>query len=166
VTGIPNFDDAASFCDNDFPYKGYVLAATSCLRESLKYEDRKGFIRKALEIADGRQLIFKLHPNERVDRATREIREVAPDALILADGNTDHMIANCDVLITKYSSVVYPAVALGKEVHSDLDPEALGRLCPIQNGGTSGKKIAEVCMKRLEEDTPGGLPAVEAGHAA
>jgi hypothetical protein len=166
VTGIPNFDHAASFCDNDFPYKGYVLAATSCLRECLKYEDRKGFIQNAVEIANGRQLIFKLHPNERIDRATREIRKLAPDALILADGNTDHMIANCDVLVTKYSSVVYPAVALGKEVHSDLDPETLQRLCPIQNGGNAGKNIAEVCLNRLQDPGPSDAPPVEAAGVA
>jgi hypothetical protein len=166
VTGIPNFDNAASFLENDFPHKGYVLAATSCLRESLKYEDRKGFIRRAVEIAGDRQLIFKLHPNENLERATREIQALAPHALILDRGNTDHMIANCDVLVTKYSSVVYPALALGKEVHSDLDGETLRRLAPTQNGGTSGKRIAEVCIARLEEGVQEAVGAESAGHAA
>ncbi len=29
------------------------------------------------------------------------------------------MIANCDVLITRYSSTVFVGLALGKETHSD-----------------------------------------------
>ncbi|HSR17017.1 MAG TPA: hypothetical protein VLM39_02900, partial [Ignavibacteriaceae bacterium] len=63
VTGIPNFDNCTEYLENDFPYKNYVLAATSDTRETFKYENRKKFIRKAVKIADGRQLIFKLHPN-------------------------------------------------------------------------------------------------------
>jgi hypothetical protein len=149
VTGIPNFDNAAAARQNDFPLRHYVLAATSCLRETLKPEDRRGFIRHARRIAAGRPLLFKLHPNEHHDRATREIREEAPEALVFAEGNTAHMIANCDVLITKYSSVVYLALALGKEVHSDLDPAVLRALLPLQNGGDSARRIADVCREVL-----------------
>lgn len=149
VTGIPNFDHAASYLDNDFPHRGYVLVATSDMRETFKYDNRKRFIRRAIQIAAGRPLIFKLHPNENVARATREIRELAPDALIYEDGNTNHMIANCDVLITQYSSVVYIGLALGKEVHSYFDVEELRRLMPIQNGGTSARNIAHVCRAVL-----------------
>lgn len=147
VTGLPNFDDVAAALDNDFPHRGYVLAATSCLRETWKHEDRSGFIRKALRLADGRRLIFKLHPNERVERARREIEREARDALVFAEGDTAHMVANCDALVTKYSSVVFLAAALHKPVHSDLDPELLRRLTPIQNGGTSAARIAEVCRE-------------------
>jgi hypothetical protein len=166
VTGIPNFDNADAFMENDFPHKGYVLAATSCLRETLKHENRKKFIREAQRIAGGRQLIFKLHPNERIGRATREIEALAPEALVFADGNTNHMIANCDVLVTRYSSVVFVASALGKEIHSDLDPEFLDQLSPRQNGGTSARRIAEICLARLEENEPAVVPSREAGHAA
>lgn len=150
VTGIPNFDNAAAFLENDFPHRGHVLAATSCLRETLKYEDRSAFIRKAVRLAGGRRLLFKLHPNERVDRATREIERLAPDALVFADGNTNHMIANANMLVTRYSSVVYIGVALGKEVHADIDGETLRRLVPIQNGGTSAQRIADVCKGYLQ----------------
>src|SRR5207249_7217172 len=73
ITGIPNFDNCASALDNDFPYRGYVLVATSDMRETFKYENRKAFIEKCLRIADGRQLIFKLHPNENIARATVEL---------------------------------------------------------------------------------------------
>ena len=33
VTGIPNFDNCRQYCTNDFPYRHYVLACTSNLRE-------------------------------------------------------------------------------------------------------------------------------------
>jgi hypothetical protein len=59
------------------------------------------------------------------------------------------MIANCDVLVTRYSSVVYVAVALGKEVHADIDAVTLRRLAPIQNGGTSARRIANACRRFL-----------------
>ena len=151
VTGIPNFDDCRAYLDNDFPHHGYVLAATSSLRETLKYEDRKGFIREAVRIANGRPLFFKLHPNENHERATREIHRYAPGARVFATGNTNHMIANCDALITRYSSVLLVAAALGKELHSDVPQEHLARLTPLQNGGTSAARIAEVCGRVLQE---------------
>ena len=150
VTGIPNFDNAAQFSNNDFPHRNYVLVATSDMRETKRFDNRKKFIRRCLEIADGRPIIFKLHPNEKVERATREIEALAPHALVFADGNTNHMIANCDVLITQYSSVVYVGLALGKETHSYFDVERLKRLTPIQNGGASDRNIAEVCRGLLE----------------
>ena len=149
VTGIPNFDDCASFLRNDFPLRGYVLGATSCLRENFKPEDRNGFIRRCLEVAEGRELLFKLHPNENHARARREIERFAPRALVLASGNTSHMVANCSALVTRYSSVVYVAVALGKEVHADLDEVTLRRLLPLQNGGASARRIADVCRRFL-----------------
>ena len=57
------------------------------------------------------------------------------------------MIANCDVLIAQNSSVVYTGLALGKEVYSYLDDEMLKKLLPIQNGGKSAERIAEVCRQ-------------------
>jgi hypothetical protein len=152
VTGIPNFDDCESFLDNDLPMRGYVLAATSCLRETGKTEDRMEFLRRARSIAEdrGRQLVIKLHPNERHDRAEREARTVAPEATVLTHGNTEHLIANCDVLVTKYSSVVLVAAALGKEIVSDIPPQQLRRLTPLQNGGRSADRIAQECLSVLD----------------
>ena len=149
VTGLPGFDDVAAAERNDFPHRGYVLAATSCLRETLKPEDRREFIRRAVRVAAGRPLVFKLHPNERHARARREIERDAPQALVFDDGNTLHMVANCEALVTRYSTVVLWAVALGKEVHSDVDPALLARLSPLQNGGTSSRRIADVCREVL-----------------
>jgi hypothetical protein len=149
VTGIPNFDDCRRYCSNDFPHRNYVLACTSPLREIFRSEDRKSFIRKAVEIAGRRQLIFKLHPNEKVERATREIRRHAPGATVFTDGSAEEMIANCEVLITRFSSTAFVGLALGKETHSDFDLGELRRLMPIQNG-SAALHIANVCRRLLE----------------
>ncbi|MFC7669567.1 hypothetical protein ACFQT0_21025 [Hymenobacter humi] len=146
VTGIPNFDDAEKLRHNDFPHHGYVLVATSDLRETFTPDNRRKFIAHCTHIAAGRPLIFKLHPNEKVDRAVAEIRRYAPPGtLVFTDGHTDHMIANCVELITQYSTVVYMGLALGKPVHSYFDVEDLRRKQPWQNGGTSARRIAAIC---------------------
>ncbi len=151
VTGIPNFDNCREFLNNDFPHHGYVLVATSDTRETYKYENRKKFIEKAKRISNGKQMIFKLHPNENVDRATEEINKYAPGSLVYAGGNTSHMIANCDTLVTRYSSVVYVGLALGKKVFSEFNLEELIKLAPIQNEGTSSLAIAETGVSLLNE---------------
>lgn len=150
VTGLPNFDNAKQFLNNNFPHKNYVMVATSDARETLKLENRKKFILDAVKIANGKQLLFKLHPNEKFERAKKEIETYAPGSLIFQQGNTDHMIANCDVLITKYSSVVYIGLALGKEVHSYFKLDDLKKLMPIQNNGTSAERIARLGKQMLE----------------
>ena len=164
VTGIPNFDNCARFLRNDFPHRGYVLVCSSDIRETARYEDRPQFIREVLAIAAGRQVIWKLHPNEDVKRARAEFARLAPGALVFDRGNAEEMIANCDVLITQFSSTAYVGLALGKEVHSYFDVEELRRLCPVQNGSTSARRIANVCRELL------GLPvqpeaSVEAASA-
>ena len=150
VTGIPNFDNVRSFLDNDFPHRHFVLAATSCLRETGKYENRKQFILKVRDIAAGRPILFKLHPSENIKRAIQEVEKWAPEAMILTSGNTNHMVANCDVLITRYSSVLLVGLALGKEVHADVPLEEVLPLAPIQNNGTSARRIAESIKVYLE----------------
>jgi len=154
VTGIPNFDHAASYLDNDFPHRNFVLVATTCTRETFKLDNRARFIQEAKRIANGRKIIFKLHPNENFARARREIERIAPDALVYEDGNVHHMIANCDVLITQYSSVVFTGLALNKSVHSLFDLDMLRSLLPLQNGGDSARNIAEVCERVLYSSLP------------
>lgn len=149
VTGIPNFDNVAAYHNNDFPHKNYVLAGTSHLRETMKYENRKAFIQKAVEIAGDDQLIFKLHPNENMKRAYREIEKYAPKALIYNSGNTNHMLANCHTLLTKYSTIIMVALALGKKVYSDLNEDYQELITPLQTGGKSAKMIADVCREYL-----------------
>jgi len=151
LTGIPNFDNVHQYLENDFPHKNYLLVATSDMRETLKYENRKKFIKRAVQIADGKQIIFKLHPNENVKRATKEINRFAPGSLIFTNGNTNYMIANCDALLTRYSSVVLVATVLGKKVYSDLSDVELKKLAPIQNGGTSAERIARLGKALIEE---------------
>ena len=154
VTGIPNFDDCERFLNNTFPLKHFVLVCTSDSRETFKFENRARFIRKAVEIAQGRQLVFKLHPNENVGRSESEIRRIAPEALVFSTGNTEEMIANCDVLITRFSTTVYVGLALGKECYSDFDMDELRRLTPIQNG-RAAENIALVCRSLLIEASSG-----------
>lgn len=150
VTGIPNFDDCGRYRANNFPHSHYVLVCTSPLREVFRGEDREAFIRKAVEIAGGRRLIFKLHPNENVKRATREISRYAPGATVFTTGSAEEMIANCDVLVTRYSSTAFVGLALGKETHSDFGMDELRRLVPVQNG-SAALNIANVCRRLLEE---------------
>lgn len=153
VTGIPNFDDCESFRRNDLAIRDYVLAATSDTRETLKLTDsRKKFIQRVLDIAAGRPVVFKLHPNEDEARERRLIEKMAPGALVFHGGSAEQLVANASVVVTQWSSVSFVGVALGKEVHSSYPIEVLRRLCPQQNGGASASNIARVCRDLL------GLP--------
>jgi hypothetical protein len=158
VTGIPNFDDCRRYLKNDFPHRGYVLVCSSDARETLKRDDRAAFLRRCLEVAGGRPLVFKLHPNEDAPRARREIASVAPGALVYDRGSAEEMIANCDALVTQYSSTVFVGLALGKECHSYFDLGELRRLLPLQNG-CAARNIAAVCRDVLaREASPAGPP--------
>jgi len=151
VTGIPNFDNVNRDLVNDFPYKGYVLVATSDIRETLGFDNRPKFIKQVTKLAAGRKLIFKLHPNEKADRAIAEIKKYAPaDTLVYTNGNINHMIANCDELITQYSTVAYVGLALDKKVHSYFDIDNLKKLVPIQNRGKSAENIARICRDYID----------------
>lgn len=147
VTGIPNFDHMLHFEQNDFPMHGHVLVATSPLRETFRLDDRIAFIKRCVQIAGTRKLIFKLHPLENAPRAIREIRKVAPEAMVFTQGNVSHMIANAATVITQQSTATFVAVALGKEVHTNLKLAELKRLMPIQNGGTSAVQIAQLSLR-------------------
>jgi hypothetical protein len=160
VTGIPNFDHALVYTKNTFPYKNYVLAATSSIRETFGKDDRSLFLKKVKWIAGSRRVIFKLHPNEDHIRAEHEIRKEFPDELIFRDGNLHEMIANCDVLVAQVTSAIYTAAALGKKVYSTVPEKEIRRMMPLQNGGTSAQKIAEVCRKALS--TPPQLDHIPA----
>ncbi|MEE9289217.1 MAG: hypothetical protein V3U69_06485 [Bacteroidota bacterium] len=151
VTGIPNFDNFVDIARRStFPYKDYVLVTTSDSRETHRYENRKAFIKRALEIAAGRTVVFKLHPCENIERATSEIRRWAPGALVFSEGISVEMIANCDVLIATYSSTVLAGAVLGKKVVSKYDSNELRGLAPVQHG-RAAENIAEVCQSVLEE---------------
>jgi len=150
VTGIPNFDNCAQYLDNTFPHRHFVLVCTSDARDTFKYENRERIILDAMALAAGRQLIFKLHPNENHERAIGEIMRYAPGALVVTSGNASEMIANCDVLITQYSSTVYVGLALGKEVYSKFPIDELRRLLPLQNN-SAARNIALECRSLLNE---------------
>ena len=150
VTGIPNFDDCERYRDNAFPHHHYVLVCTSPLREIFRGEDRKAFILDAVRIAGGRPMIFKFHPNEDFARAEGEVNRYAPGALVFTTGSAEEMIANCDVLITRYSSTVFVGLALGKETHSDYPMDELRRLMPVQNR-CAASNIANVCRRVIDD---------------
>lgn len=161
VTGIPNFDDCQAFENNDFPHRDYVLICSSDTRETVKFDSRAAFIRWAKTCARGRPVIVKLHPNEHVPRATREYAEAFPSALIFERGDTNAMLANATAVITQYSSTIFVALALGKEVYSYHDMTALKALIPEQNK-CAAKNIASVCRELLTQTL--GSPAEAARH--
>lgn len=160
TTGVPNFDHCARYRNNQFPHHGYLLVCTSDGRETFKLDDdRPALIRRARQMAAGRTLIFKLHPNEDPVRARAEIARHAPEALVFDQGSAEEMIANCDELLTEWSSTVFVGVALGKKIHTNFDEVTVRRLSPLQNGGTSARNIAAVCRALL-----GGPQAAAGGR--
>src|SRR5262249_22418356 len=140
----------------DSPHRHYVLVCTSDGRETFKPDDRPAFLRRCLEIAAGRGLLFKLHPDEDAERPTQEIRQGAQRGPVHAAGSPGEAIANCDVLVTEWSSTVFVGLALGKECYSNFDLAALRRLLPVQNG-CAARNIAEVCRELLAA-VPRGVP--------
>lgn len=155
VTGIPNYDHLEKYRNNDFPYSGYVMVATSDIRETFRQENRLEFLKSCVNIAKGRRLLIKLHPNELKERAIHEIKHVCPaNTLIFTEGDTHEMIANCSELITQYSTVVYAGLALQKPVHSYFDLAELKSLMPVQNGGSSAENIARICREYLNYEGP------------
>lgn len=150
VTGIPNFDNCIEYTREPFEHKDYVLVATSDARETLKYENRRKFIEQCKRIANGKKLIFKLHPNENIPRAIQEINRWAPEALVYHGCGINPMIAHCHTLITRFSTVVYIGIVLGKNVYSEFNLEKLHEMAPIQNGARSAKNIAAVCEQVLD----------------
>lgn len=156
VTGIPNFDNMDQFKQNEFAMHDYVLAATSPLRETFRPDDRAAFIQRCVQIANGRKLIFKLHPLEQAPRAIREIQTHAPNAMVFTHGNVSHMIANAQTVITQQSTATFVAVALGKEVHTNLNVAELKRLMPLQNSGTSAAQIANLSLRLLHAPEKSG----------
>jgi hypothetical protein len=158
VTGMPNFDDCTIYLRNDFPHRHYVLVCTSDLRETFQRDDRRKLIKRVREIARGRPVIYKLHPNEDEVRARRELSKWAPEATVYREGSAEQMIANCAVLITQWSSTAFVGMALGKEVHSNWSQADLRSLLPWQNGGTSAARIANVCRDVLNDGPTEGFP--------
>ena len=153
VTGIPNFDNAASFKNNTFPLRDFVLVATSSTRETFQKDNRIDFIKNARKLAleKNKQLVFKLHPNENTKRSKREISKYAPEAVIFENESLECMIANCDIFITQYTSAVFIGLALGKTVYSYMNLDELRVLTPIQNGGRSSALIADISRQLIHE---------------
>jgi hypothetical protein len=148
VTGLPNFDNFAGYLRPGHWIEGCVLACTSDGRETFRRDDRKRFIKWALDIAGDRPLVFKFHPNERMSRAVDEVREWAPRARALTSGSGEELAANCHTLITEWSTLAYVGLALGKPTYSYRDLEAHRAMLPVQHG-RAAKNIAAVCREVL-----------------
>jgi len=150
VTGIPNFDDIAGYKQPGHWIEGHVLATTSDGRETLRRDDRRAFIERAVEIAAGRPLVFKFHPNERMKRAVEEVRQWAPSARCITEGFGEVLAANCEVLITEWSTLAFVGVACGIETYSYRDLDEVKRLLPLQHG-RAAQNIADVCRDVMRE---------------
>lgn len=165
VTGIPNFDNLSESLRNNFPYRDYVLVATTPYRESFRADNRMAFLQYCAEMANGRTVIFKLHPAEHYGRAHDEIKSVFPEALVFHRGNVNHMIANASTVITQQSTCTFVALALEKKTYTYLDKVKLRRLMPIQNKGTSAEHIASICHRLLLTPMP-VLKQIRKGYRA
>lgn len=150
ATGVPNFDNIEELKKTAYPEKGYVLVATSDIRDLGGNEDRIDFLKKCISIAQGRKLIFKPHPNENIDRVRLEILSLLPNATIITEPIIDTLIAHCDTLITQYSSCVYVGLILHKKIYSYFPIEELESKKPIQNQGKSAQIISEIAREFIE----------------
>jgi hypothetical protein len=148
VTGLPNFDNFAGHVRPGHWIEGCVLACTSDGRETFRRDDRRRFIQWALDIAGDRPLVFKFHPNERMDRSVAEVRRWAPRARALTSGCGEELAANCHTLVTEWSTLAYVGLALGKPTYSYRDLEAHRAMLPDQHG-RGARNIAAVCRDAL-----------------
>src|SRR5262249_40554951 len=115
VTGLPNLDNISRYRKTGHWLEGHVLACTSHGRETFRPDDRKAFIQHCVEVAAGRPLVFKFHPNERMKRAVEEVERWAPGARCITEGVGEELAANCAVLLTEWSTLAFVGLALGKE---------------------------------------------------
>jgi len=151
ITGIPNFSECESFRHNDFPHRDYLLVCTSDSRETFKFHNRRAFLRRVKLLANGRQIIVKLHPNERFERALAEVQRELPDARVYTSGSAEAMVANCAELVTEWSSTALVGLALGKRVHSNFKHEELRKLIPLQTHSAAAN-IAAVCQTLIDDN--------------
>jgi hypothetical protein len=151
VTGVPNLDSFRSHVRPGHWIEGHVLACTSDGRECLRRDDRRDFIRWCLDIAGGRPLVFKFHPNERMSRAVAEVRRWAPGARVVTEGYGEELAANCAELVTEWSTLAYVGLALGVPTHSYRDLERHRAMIPLQHG-RGAANVAEVCREVLAEN--------------
>jgi hypothetical protein len=160
VTGIPYLDDCSRYRRNKFPYCGYVLACAANPRGTFSRRDGRAFLESCVALAAGRPLVFKVDAGENVERATAEIRAVAPSAFVICTGSTDEMIANCNVLIARTPFIALVGLMLGKEVHANVNLDALRKFVPAQDCGAA-RRIAMVCQDVLaaRDSSPKALPS-------
>lgn len=113
---------------NDFADKGYVLCRTSDVRRLL-VEDRKS----SRSVREGRRRAQQAALYGFTSTSCwllDEIKSRVPNARVFTSGSAEEMVANCDTLVCKYSTLAYVGLALGKEVFSLFDLEELKACSP------------------------------------
>ena len=88
-----------------------------------------------------------------------------PETLVFTNGNINPMIANASIVITQQSTCTFVAIALGKEVYTNLNIAELKHLMPVQNNGISAHKIADISRRLLHTPMP-VLEQVRRGYRA
>lgn len=157
VTGLPNFDNLAQYRKPGHWIEGHVLACTSDGRETLRRDDRRKFIEWCKEIAGDRPLVFKFHPNERFSRSIAEVEKWAPGAKYITEGKGEELAANCEVLITEWSTLAFVGLLRGIDTYSYRDLDEMRKLLPVQHG-RGAINIANVCREVLAEGHPAAKP--------
>src|SRR5262249_15228825 len=147
--------DCASYAKNEFPHRDFVLVCTSDGRETGKLDDRSQFLDRVRNLALGRPVIFKLHPNEIVARAEADIAEAFPQAFVSADASAEQMAAICEAVISEWPSLPLVGWPLGKGLPPDFDWHYPGGRLPIQNRGPPPKLTAREGLEVLREVEPG-----------
>lgn len=150
TTGVPNFDNIKSHNQSKYPESNFVLLASSDIRELGGNDDRIYLLQKTRDIANGKKVIIKPHPNENLERFKSEIFSVIPNAEIITEPILDTLIAHCDTLITQFSSCVYVGLVLGKKVYSYFPIDELESKKPIQNNGKSAEIISTIAREFIE----------------
>jgi len=155
VTGLPLLDrvrdELGSFVDRSRSVD-YVLLATHPGREYYEGERRLALLKRTRAIAAGRRIVVKFHPQEKQDRARREVEKVLPEAMVAAETDVRPLIANCAALVTTYSTVIFYAMLMNKPVFSSYSEAHIEKLLPEQNGDAASR-IAAVCRRAIERRT-------------
>ena len=120
----------ATLSRQHFPHRDFVLVYTSIAAGSPPWRRSKS---RSSSMRSGARDDLQVPPQRRPRASGGGSESVCTGCPIFTTGSAEAMIANCDVLITRYSSTVFVGLALGKETHSDYPMDELRRLQPVQN---------------------------------
>jgi hypothetical protein len=143
LPSLPRWAAATASTGSSCLYDRYCLASNGYVEE---------FVARG---APGHRLVVTGMPNfddfAAHGRAVAEVKRLAPAATYLTDGSRgsgEELAANCEALITEWSTLAFIGLAFGKETYSYRDLEEVRRLLPLQHG-RAAKNIADVCREVL-----------------